>query len=89
MSSRARRIITLIIEKGSPLAKGRLPVHRIERADSVQVKLDPVSFTALLASIGRLFTVAEAEQGMKTFEKGETKDDPADPIEDNHGRGSG
>jgi hypothetical protein len=59
MCSRPRPIITLSIRKDSKLAKGRLPLHQRETEESIVVKVDPVSLCALLASVGKQYSIQE------------------------------
>lgn len=59
MCPRPRLIITLSISKDSKLAKGRLPLHQRETEESIVVKVDPVSLCALLASVGKLYSIQE------------------------------
>lgn len=59
MCPRPRPIITLSIRKDSKLTKGRLPLHQRETEESVVVKVDPVSLGALLASVGKQYSIQE------------------------------
>lgn len=70
MGKRTRPLVKLVIEKGSRLIDGRLPLARSERANGMEVVVDPVSFAALLASVGRLFTVDQVAGEMATMEEG-------------------
>ncbi len=58
---RPRPFITLKIAPGTPLSKARLPINKKEMPDgSFLVKLDPVSFAAMMSSIGQLCLVDQA-----------------------------
>ena len=59
MCPRPRPIITLHIRKDSKLAEGRLPLHQRETEESIIVKVDPVSLSALLASVGKQYSIQE------------------------------
>lgn len=59
---RDRPFITLAIQKGSRLFKGRLPLAQRKCGEGLEVDLDPVSFAALLASAGKLFTVDQVAE---------------------------
>ena len=59
MCPRPRPIITLSIRKDSKLTKGRLPLHQRETEESIVVKVDPVSLGALLASVGKQYSIQE------------------------------
>ncbi len=59
MCPRPRPIITLSIRKDSKLTKGRLPLHQRETDESIVVKVDPVSLGALLASVGKQYSIQE------------------------------
>lgn len=59
MCPRPRPIITLSIRKDSKLAKGCLPLHQRETEVSIVVKVDPVSLCALLASVGKQYSIQE------------------------------
>jgi hypothetical protein len=65
MARRARPFITLVIKHGSKLLEGRLPLARRKRSDGMEVDLDPVSFAALLASVGKLFSVDQVTEEIK------------------------
>lgn len=56
--------MTLLISKESPLMEGRLPVNAEETERGILVKVDPVSYGALLASIGRFVTIETAAQAL-------------------------
>lgn len=76
---RSRPFITLMIKKGSKLFEGRLPLARRKRGDGLEVDLDPVSFAALFASAGRLFTVDRVTKEIPKLRQAEKGDD--DPEE--------
>jgi hypothetical protein len=79
VSARPSRLsVGLVIKRGSPLRDGRLPLQRIERGDELEIEVDPVSLAALLASVGRPFTVAQAEQGIWSLRKGDLQGDQSD-----------
>ena len=59
MCPRPHLIITLSIKKDSKLAKGRLPLHQRETEESIVVKVDPVSLCAVLASVGKQYSIQE------------------------------
>jgi hypothetical protein len=62
MRKSPRPIVTLLISKESPLMEGRLPVNAEETERGTLIKVDPVSYGALLASIGRFITLETAAQ---------------------------
>lgn len=64
MRKSPRPIVTLLISKDSPLMEGRLPVNAEETEGGILVKVDPVSYGALLASIGHFVTLETAAQAL-------------------------
>lgn len=75
---RSRPFITLNISKGSRLFDGRLPLERRKRGEGLEVELDPVSFAALLASAGKLFTVEQVAEEIARLRQSEQSDEGAD-----------
>jgi hypothetical protein len=71
----ARPFITLAIQKGSRLFDGRLPLARRKRGDRLEIDLDPVSFAALLASAGKLFTVDQVAAEIANLKQADQADD--------------
>ena len=49
----------ILIEEGSPFTAGRLPVNHETTPDGIIARVDPVSYGALLASIGSYFPLEE------------------------------
>jgi hypothetical protein len=74
----SRPFITLSISKGSRLFDGRLPLERRKRSEGLEVDLDPVSFAALLASAGKLFTVEQVAEEIARIKQSEQPDDGGD-----------
>ena len=64
MRKSPRPIVTLLIDKDSPLMEGRLPVNAEETTQGTLARVDPVSYGALLASIGRFVTLKAAAQAL-------------------------
>jgi len=64
MRKSPRPIVTLLIEKDSPLKEGRLPVNAEETTQGTLARVDPVSYGALLASIGQFITLNTAVQAL-------------------------
>jgi hypothetical protein len=64
MRKSPRPIVTLLISMDSPLMEGRLPVNAEETAPGILAKVDPVSYGALLASIGHFVTLKAATQAL-------------------------
>lgn len=53
---RNRPFVVLRIKPGTPLYEARLPIDKKEQPDgTLLVRLDPVSYSAMLASLGRFF----------------------------------
>lgn len=64
MRKSARPIVTILIDKASPLLKGRLPIYAEETKQGTLARVDPVSYGALLASIGHFLSVEAAAQAL-------------------------
>jgi len=54
-----RTIIKILIEEGSALSDGRLPINREVTPNGIIARVDPVSYGALLASAGNYFPLEE------------------------------
>jgi len=59
-----RPVVRLFIPRGSPLAKGRLPVQKQEVDGGWFVNLDPISMAAMLTSAGKPCGVQQASKEM-------------------------
>lgn len=64
MRKSPRPIVTLLIDKDSPLMEGRLPVNAEETTQGTLARVDPVSYGALLASIGQFITLKNAVRAL-------------------------
>ena len=64
MRKSPRPIVTLLIDKDSPLMEGRLPVNAEETTQGTLARVDPISYGALLASIGQFITLKTAVQAL-------------------------
>lgn len=64
MRKSPRPVVSILIDKDSPLLKGRLPINAEETTQGTLARVDPVSYGALLASIGHLITVEAAAQAL-------------------------
>lgn len=64
MCKSARPVVRLLIHKDSPLLKGRLPINAEETERGTLATVDPVSYGALLASIGHLASLTAATQAL-------------------------
>lgn len=64
MRKSTRPVVTILINKGSPLLEGRLPVNAEETGRGTYATVDPVSYGALLASIGHLASLEAATQAL-------------------------
>lgn len=58
--------VTMTLDQDSPLAQGRLPVKRRLGGGRLEIRVDAVALAALLASVGRLFTVAQTEAYLRS-----------------------
>ena len=54
-----RTIMKILVEEGSPFSEGRLPVNHEVTTDGIIARVDPVSYGALLASVGAYFPLDE------------------------------
>lgn len=77
---RTRPFITLAIQNGSKLFEGRLPLARRKRGEGLEVDLDPVSFAALLASAGKLFTVDQVAEEIARLKQANQGDEGGGEI---------
>ena len=49
----------ILIEDGSPLSKGRIPITHDITPEGIIARVDPVSYGALLSSAGNYFPLEE------------------------------
>lgn len=80
MRQRPRTIMKILIEKGSPLCEGRLPVNHHMTPDGIIARVDPVSYAALLASAGKYFPLDEVVAYMIEMSKGYSANDNKQPA---------
>jgi len=78
-------ILRLFIPEGSLLAEGRLPVDRRRIEGGWIVDLDPVSLAALLASVGRPCTVAQAAEEIPSLTRSRAEAAPQGPASGREG----
>jgi len=64
-----RTIIKILIEERSPLSEGRLPINFDNTPDGIIARVDPVSYGALLASVGNFFPLEEVAAHMLEMAK--------------------
>jgi hypothetical protein len=56
---RARPVVTLLIARDSPLAKGRLPKDASRDEAGIRAAFDPISYALLRASLGEFIPLQE------------------------------
>jgi hypothetical protein len=59
-----RTVMKILVEEGSPFSEGRLPINHEVTPDGIIARVDPVSYGALLASIGSYFPLEEVASYM-------------------------
>jgi hypothetical protein len=59
-----RTVMKILVEEGSPFSEGRLPINHEVTPDGIIARVDPVSYGALLASIGNYFPLEEVASYM-------------------------